>query len=102
MLSPVNEALWDVIGEYGMKTFHLEAYNVIRAASGIGKGNGPNIVFQAGGVGLSEWAGFMNGADRFVIFRTEDVGANSICAELCWKITRTLPSALPVDSRTAH
>jgi glucan 1,3-beta-glucosidase len=43
---------------------YLEAHNIIRNITGVGEGKGPLISIHDGFIGLSEWAGFLEGADR--------------------------------------
>jgi glucan 1,3-beta-glucosidase len=53
--------LRSIFGSYG------QAYNVVRAASGIGQDKGPFISFHEGFEGLANWAGFMTNADRLAM-----------------------------------
>lgn len=46
---------------------YLEAYDVVRTASGIGQGNGPFVSFHDGFLGQTNWAGFLPGADRIAM-----------------------------------
>lgn len=43
---------------------YLEAYNIVRRASGVGEGNGPWVTFHDGFEGLKNWAGYFPNADR--------------------------------------
>ena len=47
-----------------MQHSYLEAYNVVRNASGTGEGNGPWVVLHDAFFGLTNWAGFLPNADR--------------------------------------
>jgi glucan 1,3-beta-glucosidase len=46
---------------------YVEAYDMIRAITGIGAGNGPYIALHDGFMGLGTWAGFLTGSDRIVL-----------------------------------
>jgi hypothetical protein len=50
------------IGRENIQRFYLEAYNVVRAASG--SGQGPWISYHEAFLGLNQWVGFLPGADR--------------------------------------
>lgn len=43
---------------------YLQAYNLVRTASGTGEGNGPFISFHDGFKGLPAWAGYFTNSDR--------------------------------------
>ena len=45
----------------------MESYNIIRAAGGVGEGNGPFVSFHDGFMGQNNWGGFMPGADRITL-----------------------------------
>ncbi|CAE6463281.1 unnamed protein product [Rhizoctonia solani] len=60
----VNEALVPTIGQDQIGAFYLEVYNIIRNISGIGEGNGPMISIHDGFIGINQWNGFLEGADR--------------------------------------
>src|ERR1700722_470458 len=45
-------------------TSYLQAYNIVREASGVGAGNGPFISFHDAFFARALWAGFLTGADR--------------------------------------
>lgn len=40
---------------------------MIRGITGIGEGKGPTVAIHDGFAGLSNWGGFMTGADRVVL-----------------------------------
>ncbi|KAI0695715.1 glycoside hydrolase superfamily [Cytidiella melzeri] len=61
----INEPLLGIIGRDVLDSFYLEAYNMIRNITGIGKG--PSLVIHDGFQGLTPWKGFMTGADRLVL-----------------------------------
>ncbi|KAK7017753.1 glycoside hydrolase family 5 protein [Favolaschia claudopus] len=65
MFGIVNEARPIKIGMDQMSAFYLEAHNMMRSITGIGKG--PYISMHDGFMGLSKWEGFLPGADRMVI-----------------------------------
>ncbi|KAA1082162.1 hypothetical protein PGTUg99_024601 [Puccinia graminis f. sp. tritici] len=68
MFSVLNEALVQKIGVPQMRSFYLQAYQMIRGITGYGAGKGPMMIihdgFQGTGAGHTGWAGFLNGADR--------------------------------------
>lgn len=45
----------------------MQAYEIVRTASGIGAGKGPYVLYHDGFYELSQWAGFLTGADRIAI-----------------------------------
>ena len=45
----------------------MQAYDIIRTASGIGEGNGPYVLYHDGFFGVGGWAGFLTNADRIAI-----------------------------------
>ncbi|KAF7298343.1 Glycoside hydrolase family 5 protein [Mycena kentingensis (nom. inval.)] len=65
MFGIMNEPREAIIGRDSLNAFYIEAYNMIRGITGIGKG--PYISFHDGFGGVSKWAGFMEGADRVVL-----------------------------------
>ncbi|KAK4704592.1 glucan 1,3-beta-glucosidase, partial [Phenoliferia sp. Uapishka_3] len=73
MFSVLNEPRAAIIGIDSVRSFYLEAYETVRAITGIGEGKGPFIsyhdgfVSQAKTVAQGGWMGFMNGADRIAI-----------------------------------
>ena len=42
----------------------MQAYDIVRTASGVGEGQGPFISFHDGFMGLSGWAGYFDQSDR--------------------------------------
>ena len=46
---------------------YLQAYNIVREASGVGQGNGPMVSFHDGFQPLTDWAGFLVNADRIAM-----------------------------------
>jgi glucan 1,3-beta-glucosidase len=50
------------IGQENMQRFYLEAYNIVRNATGAGQG--PWISYHEAFFGVAQWAGFLPGADR--------------------------------------
>ncbi|UZJ56084.1 hypothetical protein CBS101457_005404 [Exobasidium rhododendri] len=52
------------IGLDNIKRFYTETYNIVRNTTGLGQGNGPMIFIHDGFMGLSQYSGFMQGADR--------------------------------------
>jgi len=50
-----------------IENFNAQAYRIIRNLGGTGAGNGPFISISEGFLGLSQWAGFLAGADRLAI-----------------------------------
>ncbi len=42
----------------------MQAYDIVRTASGTGEGNGPFISFHEGFMGLSNWFGYFTNSDR--------------------------------------
>lgn len=89
MFSIVNEALVSTIGMDSISSLYvsflffsslsllsidrvgwysyLQAYNMIRGITGVGEGKGPIMTIHDGFQGLSQWAGFLNGADRLAL-----------------------------------
>ncbi|KAI8998465.1 glycoside hydrolase [Trametes punicea] len=59
-----NEPFGPTIGQDPIKRYYLQAYNIVRNASGTGEGNGPWVVFHDAFFGLKQWAGFLPNADR--------------------------------------
>jgi glucan 1,3-beta-glucosidase len=43
---------------------YLQAYDIVRTASGVGEGKGPFISFHEGFAGLSNWNGYFTNSDR--------------------------------------
>lgn len=59
-----NEPQGPTIGQPALQGFYLQAYNIVRKASGTGEGQGPYISFHEAFLGLQKWAGFLPNADR--------------------------------------
>ncbi|OSD08667.1 glycoside hydrolase family 5 protein [Trametes coccinea BRFM310] len=59
-----NEPFGPTIGEDAIQRYYLQAYNIVRNASGTGEGHGPWVVFHDAFFGLKQWAGFLPNADR--------------------------------------
>ncbi|KAF5373029.1 hypothetical protein D9758_001649 [Tetrapyrgos nigripes] len=54
----------DLIGQDVLSSYYLQAYDVVRKASGFGDGKGPIVSFHDGFFGRSDWTGFLPNADR--------------------------------------
>jgi glucan 1,3-beta-glucosidase len=77
----LNEPVGTTSGEDAMKSFYAQAYDIIRTAGGSGQGNGPVISIYESFFGLSEWVGYLPGADRlaldshpYLVFQTLTAG----------------------------
>jgi aryl-phospho-beta-D-glucosidase BglC (GH1 family) len=55
------------IGQENLARWYMEAYNVVRNASGYGAGNGPFISIHDGFEALDSWYGIFPNADRMAI-----------------------------------
>ncbi|CAL1705012.1 unnamed protein product [Somion occarium] len=64
MFGITNEPQAPTFGQENLIRYYLEGYNLVRAASGIGEGNGPMISFHEGFTGLSKWSGTFVNSDR--------------------------------------
>ncbi|KAJ3762991.1 glycoside hydrolase family 5 protein [Lentinula raphanica] len=64
MFGITNEPQASAIGNDQVEAFYLQAYEVVRKASGIGAGKGPIVSFHDAFRSRSAWAGFLPGADR--------------------------------------
>ncbi|KAI0082781.1 exo-beta-1,3-glucanase [Panus rudis PR-1116 ss-1] len=64
MFGITNEPQGPTFGLENLVRYSLEAYNIVRTASGTGEGNGPIISFHEGFAGLDKWAGFFTNSDR--------------------------------------
>ncbi|KAI0306488.1 glycoside hydrolase superfamily [Multifurca ochricompacta] len=64
MFGVTNEPQAPAVGQDNLSRYYLQAYNAVRQASGIGAGNGPMISYHDGFAGVTNWAGFLPGADR--------------------------------------
>ncbi|KZT68170.1 glycoside hydrolase family 5 protein [Daedalea quercina L-15889] len=62
-----NEPMGTTMGQDQLASYYVEAYDIIRTASGIGEGNGPYVLYHDGFFGVAQWAGFLTGADRIAI-----------------------------------
>ena len=67
MFGITNEPQAPIFGTDALQRYYLEAYSIVRRASGIGEGNGPMISYHDGFMGLADWAGFLPGADRIAM-----------------------------------
>ncbi|KDQ60685.1 glycoside hydrolase family 5 protein [Jaapia argillacea MUCL 33604] len=67
MFGITNEPQAPVIGQNNLERYYLQAYNLVRTASGIGAGNGPFISYHDGFLDRTQWAGFLPGADRIAL-----------------------------------
>ncbi|KAI0743458.1 glycoside hydrolase [Daedaleopsis nitida] len=67
MFGVVNEPSLATVGRPALESFYCETYKMIRDITGVGEGNGPMIAYHTGFDGISEWAGFLQGADRIVL-----------------------------------
>ncbi|KAI1792509.1 glycoside hydrolase [Ganoderma leucocontextum] len=65
MFGSINEPLLGIIGRDQMTRFYLQAHNMIRNITGIGKG--PYIVIHDGFQADSSWKDFLPGSDRIVL-----------------------------------
>ncbi|KAI0644611.1 glycoside hydrolase, partial [Trametes meyenii] len=63
----LNEPYLHNIGRPPVESFYWRAYQMVRGITGTGEGNGPVISFHDGFDPLSNWAGFLAGADRVAI-----------------------------------
>ncbi|KAJ3557790.1 hypothetical protein NM688_g1276 [Phlebia brevispora] len=64
MFGVTNEPLAPIFGQENLARYYLQAYNIVREASGVGQGNGPFISFHDGFMGLNNWAGYFENSDR--------------------------------------
>ncbi|KIM27156.1 glycoside hydrolase family 5 protein [Serendipita vermifera MAFF 305830] len=62
-----DTTLPDVIPRETFRSFYAEAYKIIRTAGGSGQGNGPVMSIHDGYFGLTDWVGFLDGADRLAL-----------------------------------
>jgi aryl-phospho-beta-D-glucosidase BglC (GH1 family) len=67
MFSILNEPGQSTIGRDSIDSFNLQVHDMVRNITGRGEGKGPYIIYGNGFTPLSEWAGYMPGADRIVI-----------------------------------
>jgi glucan 1,3-beta-glucosidase len=61
----LNEPQASVIGQETLSSFYVEAYRIVRAAGGAGKG--PIVSFHDGFAGLSKWEGFLSDANDIAL-----------------------------------
>ncbi|TFY50297.1 hypothetical protein EVJ58_g11106, partial [Rhodofomes roseus] len=62
-----NEPMGTQMGQEQLSAYYVQAYDIIRTASGIGEGKGPYILYHDGFYQLSQWVGFLTGADRIAL-----------------------------------
>ncbi|KAI0727191.1 glycoside hydrolase superfamily [Fomitopsis betulina] len=62
-----NEPMGTTMGQSQLSSYYVQAYEIVRTASGIGAGKGPYVLYHDGFYELSQWAGFLTGADRIAI-----------------------------------
>ncbi|TFK55156.1 glycoside hydrolase [Heliocybe sulcata] len=67
MFGITNEPQESVMGMEVLSRYYLQAYNIVREASGVGEGKGPMISYHDGFVDRAQWAGFLPGADRITL-----------------------------------
>ncbi|TFK51805.1 glycoside hydrolase family 5 protein [Heliocybe sulcata] len=67
MFGITNEPEESMFGLDNLQRYYLQAYNNVRLASGTGTGKGPMISYHDGFLPVSQWAGFLPGADRIVL-----------------------------------
>ncbi|KAK2460379.1 hypothetical protein APHAL10511_007544 [Amanita phalloides] len=63
----INEPAGNVIGHDVLQSFYVEAYNIMRKASGIGTGMGPFISLHDGFGTRTSWNNFIPNGDRLAI-----------------------------------
>ena len=63
----INEPNAGSVGKSQVGSFYLEAYNEIRAITGMGEGNGPILSIHDGFLGSAAWYGAFPGADRLAL-----------------------------------
>ncbi|RXK39337.1 glucan 1,3-beta-glucosidase [Tremella mesenterica] len=87
----INEPNAGGVGQSAIGSFYYEAYKTIRDITGIGTGKGPFLSFHDGFLGISQWYGFLPGADRlgfdnhpYLIFGDQPTGTlASIAKQPC-------------------
>lgn len=67
MFGITNEPQGPTVGQSALQSYYLQAYNVVRKASGTGQGQGPFISYHEAFLGLPKWAGFLPNADRIAM-----------------------------------
>lgn len=65
MFGITNEPFGPTMGQENLSRYYVEAYNIVRTASG--SGVGPTVSFHDGFLGLPKWAGFVPGADNVAL-----------------------------------
>nr|XP_018258948.1 exo-beta-1,3-glucanase [Kwoniella dejecticola CBS 10117]OBR81106.1 exo-beta-1,3-glucanase [Kwoniella dejecticola CBS 10117] len=60
----VNEVMAKTVGRDVLAKFYYQAYETVRDVTGYGAGNGPILLMHEGFLGVANWTGFLNGADR--------------------------------------
>lgn len=64
MFGITNEPQGSTVGQDTLSRYYLQAYNIVREASGTGQGNGPFVSFHDAFFSRDKWAGFLPNADR--------------------------------------
>ncbi|PSR94059.1 hypothetical protein PHLCEN_2v4487 [Hermanssonia centrifuga] len=64
MFGVTNEPFAPTFGQENLARYYMQAYDIVRTASGTGEGNGPFISFHEGFMGLSNWVGYFTNSDR--------------------------------------
>jgi len=59
-----NEPVGSTIGQPNLASYYVQAYEIVRLASGLGEGNGPYVLYHDGFFGLAQWVGFLSNSDR--------------------------------------
>ncbi|KAL0947441.1 hypothetical protein HGRIS_013549 [Hohenbuehelia grisea] len=67
MFGILNEPQETEVGHDSLSRFYMEAYKIVRTASGVGEGKGPIISFHDGFSPRGDWAGFIPNADRIAL-----------------------------------
>lgn len=67
MFGIINEPHGPTFGDEILRDFYLEAYRIVRTASGIGEGKGPWISLHDGFATRGDWYGFMGQPDRLTL-----------------------------------
>ncbi|KAL7421974.1 hypothetical protein Q5752_003746 [Cryptotrichosporon argae] len=85
----INEPNAGPIGQQNVGSFYREAYETIRAITGIGEGNGAFLSMHDGFLGLTAWNDFLPGADRlaldqhpYLVFQNQPTGSLSDISKL--------------------
>ncbi|WRT68809.1 uncharacterized protein IL334_005789 [Kwoniella shivajii] len=64
LLGLVNEVMAKTVGKDVLSAFYYQAYQTVRGITGYGSGNGPTLLMHEAFLGIKDWEGFLNGADR--------------------------------------